>query len=317
MTAARTRFTAREMNRALWWHFSDRWAILTEVTARAAYAPAEPAPPPEEGALLPARLPRREQVSSQRRIDVLLLRGGAAARDGGIERMAIEIKVDRGDFLSDVRDPDKQGPWRAIAHRHAYAVPEGLVAETEIPVGSGLLVVKRCTGGSGFTVRWARNAKRPAGHNPGPLPLAIQMDAFYRAGRFEAKVKGHDAAAGSDLGEDVDKLRAELLRVRHENGLLANRVDREAEQKRRWQEAFGVQGCPPCATCGEPLILVTRSRRTDRTWDHRNDIDRAGCDLLRRAEAIRVNNERPEGRRMDDDFLYVPGPEPAELAGVS
>lgn len=313
-TTAKPRFTARDIQRALWWHFSARWAILTEVTARAEYATPAPAVTAEPGALLPARLARKVKVSSERRIDTLLLRGGRTP--GSIERIAVEIKVSRGDFLSDVRDPDKQAPWRGIAHRHAYAVPEGLVAETEVPAGSGLLVVRRVTWAGGFTVRWARKALKPAGHNPGPLPLAIQMDAFYRAGRGEARIKGHDAAERTDLGDDADALRAEVLRLRHENGLLTNRVDREIEQRRLWQEAFGVQGCPPCSTCGEPLILVTRSRRSNRTWDHRSDITRACCDLLRRADAIRANNDLPENRRMDEDYLWVPPPEPAELAGA-
>lgn len=309
------KFTARDMHRALWWHFSERWAVLTEVTARAEYAP-PPAPEPiEEGVLMPP--PRPVRVSSDRRIDVLLVRGGAAKADGGIERIAVEIKVTRQDFLNDVRVPDKQNPWRAIAHRHAYAIPEGLVAENEVPAGSGLLIVRRVSWGSGFTVRWARPAKRPAGHTPGPLPLPILLDAFYRAGRGWASIKGHDASVGADLGDDPDALRAEVLRLRHENELLTNRVDREVEQKQRWQEAFGVQGEPPCGTCGQPLTLVTRSRRSGHTWDHRSEIDRAGCELLRRAQAIRENNEQPERLRMDEEYLYVPGPEPADLAAVS
>jgi hypothetical protein len=314
-TATKTKFTARDMHRALWWHFTQRWAVLTEVTARAEYmlAPA-PEPDRQEGALLPY-LPHRVKVASERRIDVLLLR--AAKVTGGIERIAIEIKVTRQDFLADVRNPDKQTPWRGIAHRHAYAVPEGLVAETELPAGSGLLVVRRATWGSGFTVRWARNAKKPAGHNPGQLPLAIQMDAFYRAARGEAKIKGHDASEGADFGDDPDELRAEVTRLRHENELLVNRVDREIEQRQLWQEAFGAQGCPPCGTCGEPLILITRSRRGDGSWDHRSDADKAACQLLRHAAAIRANNELPEARRMDEEFLWVPPPEPAEMARVS
>jgi hypothetical protein len=232
--------------------------------------------------------------------------------------MAIEIKVTRQDFLNDVRNPDKQAPWRGIAHRHAYAVPEGLVAENEVPAGSGLLVVRRVKWGGGFTVRWARHAKKPTGHAPGPLPLAIQLDAFYRAGRGWAKLKGHDAAASQPVADDdSEALRAEVLRLQHENGLLSNRVDREIEQKQRWQAAYAALGCPPCATCGQPLHLARAARYSAVVWEHRDPADKDCCELLRRAEAVRENNERPENRRMDEDFLYVPGPEPAELAGVS
>lgn len=278
--------TARDMNRALWTHFTPRWAVLTEVTAR---------PGPDGG---------------QRRIDVLLLR----AAGGGIERLAIEVKVTRQDFLNDVRNPDKQEPWRRLAHRHAYAVPEGLVAPVEVPAGSGLLVVTDRRPGLS-NVAWAVRAKRPAGHDPGALPLSIVMDGFYRAGRAEAKVKGHGTAGdGADL--DEEDLRAELVRLRAENGRLKDQVVREKEQTARWQQAFAAQGFPACATCGRPLRLPRRKTYRSETWEHVETIDQAGCDLLRRAAAIAANNERAGNRRMDEEYLYVHGPVPADLTPV-
>jgi hypothetical protein len=318
MTAA-DRFTAGDIHKALWWHFSDRWALLTEVTARAVYQP-----PDDPAQAVPAELvPRWTKVSKDRRIDVLLLRGGGPQRDGGIERIAVEIKVTRGDFLADVRNPDKQAPWRGIAHRHAYAVPEGLVAENEVPAGSGLLVVRRVDWGGGFAVRWGRNAKKPPGHAPGPLPLAIQMDAFYRAGRDAAKLKGHDTSARATV-DNPDEMRAENLRLRHEVGLLHNRIDREVDTRKRWQAAYAALGQPACGTCGQPLHVARKQIRATVTWEHRVPADRDACELLRRAEAIRKNNERAEDLsatrsllRMDEQFLYVPDPEPAELTPAS
>lgn len=302
------KITAREMRRAIYQHHCDRWAVLNEVTARARYEPTVQPAPTDGGGLFP-RPPvggRLTKVSSERRIDVLLLRG--ADVPGGIERLAIEIKVSRSDFLSDVKNPDKQAPWRALAHRHAYAVPEGLVSKNEVPAGSGLLVVSRSQHFSGFVCRFARNAVRPPGHDPGPLPLANLMDAFWRAGRAEALAKGYSGDA-KDLDEET--MRAEITRLREENGRLADQVYREIEHRKLWQTAFGAVGNPPCSTCGKPLKL-SRRRRYGAEWQHTVPVDTDMCDVLRHAAAMRAL----DGKDAEDRYLFVPPPEPAELAAA-
>lgn len=302
------KLTARDMNRAIYAHFADRWAVLTEVTARAAYAPPEQVT--NEGAF--SRFVQTK-VSSERRIDVLLARGGPKA-SGGIERIAIEIKVSRSDFLGDVRNPDKQAPWRSLAHRHAYAVPEGLVADAEVPAGSGLLVVKRSQYAySGFTCRWVRQAKKPAGHEPGPLPQANLMDAFWRAARAEARIKGHESATARAAGEDPDEMRAELVRLRAEVERLSNGVAREREAKALWQRAYGTCTPPACGTCGQPLHLSTSRRRLDAgTWTHRDPDHAAVCEQLRRDQALKDREAQAERFRVDLEYLYVPPPEPVD-----
>lgn len=318
MTTTEKITTAREMNRAIYAHFIGRWAVLTEVTARAQYVGGGLGPADVGHALLPRTyLPPPTLVQSERRIDVLLLRSGRAA--GAIERLAIEVKVTRSDFWSDVRNPDKQAPWRALAHRHAYAVPEGLVAETEVPPESGLLVVKRSLHSySGFACRWARTAKKATGHDPGPLPPANLMDAYWRASRAEAQIKGYSSETAR-AGEDLDEMRAELVRLRAETTRLNSQVDREREAKARWQRAYGASAPPPCGTCGQPLHLITARRRrvTSQEWEHRDPEQAAGCQQTRRVAAVERNNELPENRRIDLEYLWVPAPEPADVPALA
>lgn len=54
---------------------------------------------------------------------------------------ALEVKVSRSDFLSELAHPPKREPAMAIAHRFAFVTPAGLVKPGEIPEGLGLLEV--------------------------------------------------------------------------------------------------------------------------------------------------------------------------------
>ena len=84
-----------------------------------------------------------------RRVDAFALRvatGGHVGERGiSIDRYltswALEVKVSRSDFLSEVADPRKRDPAMAIAHRFAFVTPAGLVKPEEIPEGLGLLEV--------------------------------------------------------------------------------------------------------------------------------------------------------------------------------
>lgn len=276
--------TARDMLAALYRHFDGRWVMLTEVTARTVV----------NG--------RRQR---DRRIDALLLRG--ANVDGGIERLAVEIKVTRADFFADIRNPDKQAPWRALAHRHAYAVPTGLVRAEEVPLDSGLLTVTFRSPGTVPQVQFARRAPRCA-HDPGPLPMANIWDAFYRAARLEAEAKGYGYEPHND--DDPDMLRTEVKRLRHELGLATEREHRLADKVRGWQKRWAAHDPPACGTCGKPLHIA-RGRNAQirgHEWTHRDDQDAAMCELLRTAEAER--EATAEGYRYRS--TWVPGPEPAD-----
>ncbi|PWJ46915.1 hypothetical protein SAMN06264364_14419 [Quadrisphaera granulorum] len=132
----------------------------------------------------------------------------AAGFDFGLMRLlAVEIKVTRADFRSDVAKPDKQAPWRAIAHQHAYAVPEGLVEVSEVPKGSGLIEIRQQlvhaswappSGAVITEARWARQAP----YSPGGINDALLMALLFRASSAEGRLRGRtDPERSNDLGE--------------------------------------------------------------------------------------------------------------------
>lgn len=337
------KMTAHDVVTALYRHFVGRWAVLTEVSAR-------PERLDDETwlAYMRGQIRRDELAAKQgtyRRIDVLLLRARATPRpgptvasmlaapgpaalfdqpkpkaapttdDGGIERLAIEVKVSRSDFLQDIRNPDKQAPWRALAHRHAYAVPEGLVSVGEVPADSGLIVVGHAPTRFAAPVKFARKAPRAA-HEVGRLPVANIMDAFYRAARLEAQVKGYSYDV-ERIDGDAETLRAEVERLRHELELAGNRTDRAAERAREWQRRYAFHEPPACATCGHPLHPAGRRRVYGVEWEHRDDVVEAGCKPLRTLAAEAARAALPADHWERTLRLVTPHPEPVEQVSVA
>jgi hypothetical protein len=279
---------AADVVRALYGHFGARWAVLTEVSA-----------------------PPVAPDVRWRRIDALLLRAARSAGTSGIERLAVEVKVSRADFLADVRAPEKQAPWRALSHRHAYAVPADLVDPAEVPEDSGLLIVEARPASWNphlMHVEWAKRAKRPAGHVPDDLPLPVLMGMFSRTSHAEARLKGY---AGTRPEErDADDLRAEVRRLQHELGLASGRHRHEIEARKQWQQAFGAVGAPPCSTCGRPL-RPKLGRFSGFRWHHAVSAEADACSALRREAERLADEQRPEGQRRGS--YYVPDPEPVDI----
>lgn len=148
MTTVAT-LTARQVEQALWLHFTgSSWAPISEVTIT---------PPGARD------LQYGDPRATPRRIDMLMVRSARKPeRDGAIDRLAVEIKVSRADFLSDIAVPEKQAPWREFANRHAYAAPAGLIKVEELPEGSGLLEITEAAWGRAVTwVKRAPYANRP------------------------------------------------------------------------------------------------------------------------------------------------------------
>src|SRR5262249_38652444 len=56
---------------------------------------------------------------------------------------AYEIKVDRRDFLDELKNPEKRRRAYAIADHYWFVVPEELVTEDEVPPECGLIWVSR------------------------------------------------------------------------------------------------------------------------------------------------------------------------------
>lgn len=299
------KITARDVSAALYHHFVPRWAMLTEVSARPVQVP----PPP-------GQVGRWYTPGKVRRIDVLLVR--AANVIGDIERLAIEIKVSRSDFLADVRNPSKQAPWRELAHRHAYAVPDGLVTPDEVPTDSGLITVHPREGGRA-TVKFARNAPK-CKHEPGPLPLANIMDAFWRAGRAEALMKGfanHTANGAYVEGEDLGELRANVAHLQRELGLAQDRHQRMREQRDDWRRRYAAHEPPPCVTCGGPLYPArgSRARYDGVHWEHRDEFYIAICDGLRKNAAQAAHDALPTSERRPWRLEVLP-PEPVDALTI-
>ncbi len=345
--------TADMMRRALYRHFSDRWAVLFEVEARA-----DPVDPDVYERYLRREITWLEMRATQRqarRIDALLVRrsgtlNGRHVRplparvaqlvpappadrpvpdglfdlpaptpatpagpvdpgdDGGIDRFAVEIKVTRADFLHDVANPDKQAPWRDLAHRHAYAVPAGLVNPREVPAGSGLIAVTFRDGES--HCKFARNA--PRAHTASPLPLTNVLDLAWRLSRAEALTRGVVNPVYDVAGDDVEAMRARLRDLEHKLGLATNEAERQRGRADRWRKRYGACVSPPCSVCAKPL----RPTRADRSkwdrryaeWDHLTEEDHVLCLAVRTARTMEA--ECAAGRTFDG--YMVPTPEPAE-----
>jgi hypothetical protein len=142
------------------------------------------------------------------------------------------------------------------------------------------------------------------------------MDAFWRAGRAEARAKGYDKIREDEM--TVDDLRAELARVNHQLGLAQERFSREVDARQRWQKLYAAVGHPPCSTCGK-TIKPARGYSSMFEWQHVAELDEECCLLLRTAAAQRDLAARPEDERQWRR-LHVPGPEPVDVpveAGVS
>jgi hypothetical protein len=58
-----------------------------------------------------------------------------------LERVAFEIKVDRGDWKNELDDPNKRIPAMEISHKFYFVAPAGVIPDHQIPDECGLLEV--------------------------------------------------------------------------------------------------------------------------------------------------------------------------------
>jgi len=75
---------------------------------------------------------------SQRRIDLFMLKTYPSL---DYEATVYEVKISRGNFLSDIKNPEKQEGARAFCDFFYYATPPGLVKPEEVPEWAGLIYV--------------------------------------------------------------------------------------------------------------------------------------------------------------------------------
>lgn len=100
---------------------------------------------------------RRSAKPTRRRIDMLLIsHKNSESVKIKRERIALEIKVTRSDFLSET--DEKRAPWLRFADKFAYVAPEGMIKPSELPEGCGLMEY-RTTKWGGTEVVWKVKAK--------------------------------------------------------------------------------------------------------------------------------------------------------------
>lgn len=90
---------------------------------------------------------------ADRRIDLFAL---AAWPSGGFETIAFEIKVSRGDFFRDIRDPLKQRHARLYCSQFYFVTPADLVQPAEIPDWAGLRELHKGAPVSGPALEWMK-----------------------------------------------------------------------------------------------------------------------------------------------------------------
>jgi hypothetical protein len=73
------------------------------------------------------------------RIDAYAIR--CYSSDPGHLRRAFEVKVSRGDFLSEMKKPSKRQYALDVSHEFYFVTPAGLVRKEEIPAECGLIFV--------------------------------------------------------------------------------------------------------------------------------------------------------------------------------
>lgn len=231
-------------------------------------------------------------ASADRRIDLLALRRPPKRTDiGPLETLAIEVKVTRADFLSDVKNPHKQAAWRAAATRHAYAVPAGLVKPDEVPDGCGLIYVKAHGSTDWGFAEWVARAPYTPGHAP-QLPTRVRLALMHRAASLEGATRGWStgpAAAGAP-----QELRAALAAA-HKATEKADRAAAKAEdQVSSWRAAYALAAADghPCADCGRPVKPLRPRGGWFTSWRHIDKGDDEPCVLIQTANAEHDARER-------------------------
>lgn len=254
--------TAREIVAALREHFvpaadlsagTEEWSLLTEV--------------PSTGASVHDGARYGDPHHTVRMIDVLLCRNWASG-PVPYERVAVEVKVSRGDFFRDT--DEKRAPWRLLAHRFVYAAPEGMLTPADIPSGCWLIEVSEhpCDGTSTGhkhsprRVHWHRSVKGERAtsvETPPQLLTAIARSASRAENRILRAAEAPAAAVA-----DAEEMR----RLRNQNAALRARETANADKVRSLLRLVAPLLPQECADCGGPLRLVRARRYRAAEWQH-------------------------------------------------
>lgn len=193
----------------------------------------------------------------QQRADLFLIRAWGG-KPKGHERHAIEVKVSRADLRAELANPGKSQPFDAVAHRFYLAAPHGLVKDTDtLPAHWGLYEIS-----SGGRCRKSREAIRD--DSPDPMPEGAIVEAFRRAARSEARIRG---AAEDDTAARLADLERRYNAVHPALSRAQAAAEKAKREKRDLLSEIASAGGWFCV-CGQ------RTKRTK--WDVRHS-DGSDC----------------------------------------
>ncbi|KAF1702836.1 hypothetical protein CSC66_08670 [Pseudoxanthomonas kaohsiungensis] len=142
----------------------------------------------------------------------------------------MEIKVSRGDFLREMKDPTKSEPIYQFCHRYWLCCPKGMVQPSELPETWGLL---EFSGGS------LREKKKATVREPVAPSYAFVASLLRRhAGQDEQMLAAHLKAETARIHESLK--RSADVTIEREISMRVRRADEAATKLVAIKEATGI-----------------------------------------------------------------------------
>jgi hypothetical protein len=188
-----------------------------------------------------------------------------------------EIKVSRGDFLSEMKDPQKSWPVMRYCHRWSLLTPPGLVKVDELPPNWGL---------STFDGRSMRAVKHAPLLTPEALSPGFVAALVRRAGEVDAEIIG--AARLQERQEVEGRYKAQFERKAFEVGTMRRE---EAENAIKlvaaFKEALG-ENWLSVHDVPEIAAAIKAIRKMEITGDGWRSIQHVCAELLEAEKRIRA-----------------------------
>jgi len=256
------KLTEDEMLAYLWRHFAAQgWFAIPQVST-------------EDEEIVELDGGRSLAIRGLRRIDMLLVRKPRKEGIGPIETLAIEVKVTKADWKNDLDNPGKQQAWRQVAHRHAYAVPAGLVTKDEVPAGSGLITV--LPNGHGYA-RVDYATVPPYLGERSLLPSTVRT-MFARLSQLEAKTRGWYAFNSDET--DPTELRAMLAAATKAEERAVRTLTKAEGERDAWRTLVATVTGVPCRWCGQQIKPLRAGKGWFASFRHVDPTGDDACLLL-------------------------------------
>lgn len=137
----------------------------------------------------------------------------------GLEIRGMEIKVSRGDFINEMKNPAKAEAIAKYCNSFYLVVPSGLVSEKEIPVSWGLITVS-----DKFVVRIQKQSE----YNKTPEPLT----KTFTASLLRSSQKVSERMIAARIRKETDDI------VTHSNERIAREAEAEVVRRTRKVESL-------------------------------------------------------------------------------